>query len=45
MKNLKGREERYKHKITPRRAIEKVIEELSEKPLCDPPSQNRFTRE
>ena len=42
---LKSREERCKHKITPRRVIEEEIEELSKKPLCDPPSQNQSTIE
>ena len=35
---LKSREEKCKHKITPRRVIEEETEELSEKPLCDLPS-------
>ena len=35
MESTRVREERCKHKITPRH----VIEELGEKPLCDPPSQ------
>ena len=30
---LKSREEKCKHKITPRRVIEEETEELSEKPL------------
>ena len=30
----KSKEERYKHKITPKRVIEKETEELDEKPLC-----------
>ena len=33
---LKSREERYKHKITPRRVIEEETEELGEKLLHDP---------
>ena len=37
---LKSREERCKHKITPRHVIEEEIEELNEKPLRDPPSRN-----
>ena len=37
---LKSREEKCKHKITPRRVIEEETKELSEKPLHDPPSQN-----
>jgi len=42
---LKSRKKRCKHKITPRRVIEEEIEELGEKPLRDPPSRNRSTRE
>jgi len=34
------REERCKHKITPRCVIEEETEELGEKSLRDPPSQN-----
>ena len=34
-----------KHKITPRRVIEEETEELDEKPLRDPPSQNQSTNE
>ena len=37
---LKSREERCKHKITPRRVIEEEIEELGKKPLRNPSSQN-----
>ena len=33
-------EERCKHKITPRRVIEKEAEKLGEKPLRDPSSRN-----
>ena len=33
-----SREERCKHKITPRSVIEEETEELGEKPLRDPPS-------
>ena len=40
-----GREERFKHKITPKHVIEEETEELDEKPLHDPPSQNQSTRE
>ena len=42
---LKSREERCKNKITPRRVIEEETKELSEKPLRDPLSRNRSTRE
>ena len=35
---LKSKEERCKHNITPRHVIIEETEELSEKPLCDPPS-------
>ena len=42
---LKGREEKRKHKITPRCVIEEETEKLGEKPLHDPPSRNRSTRE
>ena len=35
---LKSREERCKYKIISRRVIEEEIEELGEKPFCDPPS-------
>ena len=42
---FKNREERSKHKITPRRVIEEETEELDEKPLRDPPSRNRSIRE
>ena len=38
-------EEKCKNKMTPRRVIEEEIEELSEKSLHNPPSQNRSTRE
>ena len=38
-------EERCKHKITPRPVIEEETEEFGEKPLRDPPSRNRSTRE
>ena len=44
-RKLKSREERCKHKITSGRVIEKETEELGEKPLRDPPSQNQSTRE
>ena len=40
-----SREERCKHKITRRCVIEEETEELSEKPLCCPPSGNRSTRQ
>ena len=33
-----SRKERCKHKITPTRVIEEETKELSEKPLCHPPS-------
>ena len=33
-------EERCKHKITPKRVIEKETKELNEKPLRHPPSGN-----
>ena len=39
------REERCKHKITWQCVIKDEIEELGEKLLCDPPSQNRSTSE
>ena len=39
MKAKKSREERCKHKIIRRCVIEEETEELSEKSLCDPPSQ------
>ena len=39
------KKERCKHKITLRRVIEEKIEELDEKPLRGPPSQNRSTCE
>ena len=42
---FKSREERCKHKITPRRDIEEETEKFSEKPLRDPSSQNRSIRE
>ena len=42
---LKIREEKCKYKITPRHVIEEETEELSEKPLHDPPSRNQSTRE
>ena len=42
---FKSREEKCKHRITPRRVIEKETEELNEKPLHNPSSQNRSTRE
>ena len=35
-----SREEKCKHKITPRRVIEEEVEELGKKPLRDPPSRN-----
>ena len=38
-------EERCNHKITPKRVIKEKTKELGEKPLHDPPSRNRFTRE
>ena len=37
MKVKREREERCKHKITPRRVIEEEIKEFGEKPLHDPP--------
>ena len=37
---LKRRDERFKHKITPRHVIEEKTEELGDKPLHDPPSRN-----
>ena len=37
-RKLKSREERCKHKITPRRVIEEKTKKLGEKALCDPPS-------
>ena len=40
-----SREEKCKHKITPRRVIEEEVEELGKKPLRDPPSRNQFTSE
>jgi len=45
MRSLKSREERCKHKITPRRVIEEEIEKFGEKPLRNPPSWNRLTSE
>ena len=42
---FKSREERCKYKITSRRVIEEETEELGEKILRDPSSQNRSTRE
>ena len=36
--STKVREERCKHKITPRRVIEEETEELGEKPLRHPPN-------
>ena len=42
---LKSKEERCKHKITPRRVIEEATEELDEKTLYDPLSRNRSTNE
>ena len=42
---LESREDRCKHKITPRRVIEEETEELGKKPLRDPPSRNQSTRE
>ena len=44
MKSTRVREEKSKHKITPRRVIEKETEKLGKKPLRDPLSQNRSTR-
>ena len=42
---LKGREEKRKHKITPRCVIKEEVEELDEKSLRDPLSRNRSTKE
>ena len=42
---LKSREEKCKYKIIPRCVIKEETKELSEKPLCNPLSQNRSTRE
>ena len=42
---LKSKEERCKHKITPRRVIEEATEEFDEKTLYDPLSRNRSIRE
>ena len=42
---LKSKEERCKHKITPRRVIEESTEEFDEKTLYDPLSRNRSIRE
>ena len=41
----KSREERYKHKITHQCVIEEETEELDEKPLLHPPSDNQSTRQ
>ena len=38
-------EEECKHKITQRYVTEEEIEELGEKSLCHPPSDNRSTRQ
>ena len=43
--SLKSREERCKHKIISRCVIEEETEELGEKPLLDPLSQNWSTWE
>ena len=45
MKALRVREERCKHKITPKRVIEEETEELGEKPLHGPPNRNRSISE
>ena len=44
MESLKSREERCKHKITPKHVIEEETEELGEKPHRNSPSRNRSTR-